>query len=266
MLERRLTSETGSILKRYASIARPDHWIKNIFMLPGTALALALYPELAAGRSFSRHVLSTLIALISTCLIASANYTINEWLDADSHKFQSVKASRPAVGPCFVVVLVLAVGVGARLQCRADPQQGQGLYRRAERIDQQPVAAPARLERNHRFGAPAHQRAGVLLDGRRVSHGDQAIRRVPDDRRSRAGGALPAVLRELRREEAADLGGLLRDQFRVFPGDFPGQIPVRVPGELSVLRALVLVVSLHLDGRARARHQPGKAGSGADSS
>jgi 4-hydroxybenzoate polyprenyltransferase len=97
MLERRLTSETGSILKRYASIARPDHWIKNIFMLPGTALALALYPELAAGRSFSRHVLSTLIALISTCLIASANYTINEWLDADFDKFHPVKSSRPAV-------------------------------------------------------------------------------------------------------------------------------------------------------------------------
>ncbi len=27
-------------IKKYIAIARPDHWFKNIFMLPGTALAL----------------------------------------------------------------------------------------------------------------------------------------------------------------------------------------------------------------------------------
>jgi decaprenyl-phosphate phosphoribosyltransferase len=97
MLERSLKSQAGSIMKRYASIARPDHWIKNIFMLPGTALALALYPELAAERTFASHALSTLIAVISTCLVASANYTINEWLDAESDKFHPVKSARPAV-------------------------------------------------------------------------------------------------------------------------------------------------------------------------
>ena len=28
--------------KNYIAIARPDHWFKNIFMLPGTALALTM--------------------------------------------------------------------------------------------------------------------------------------------------------------------------------------------------------------------------------
>jgi 4-hydroxybenzoate polyprenyltransferase len=29
-------------IKKYIAIARPDHWFKNIFMLPGTALALTM--------------------------------------------------------------------------------------------------------------------------------------------------------------------------------------------------------------------------------
>ena len=29
-------------IKNYIAIARPDHWFKNIFMLPGTALALTM--------------------------------------------------------------------------------------------------------------------------------------------------------------------------------------------------------------------------------
>jgi decaprenyl-phosphate phosphoribosyltransferase len=96
MLERTLKSDIGSAVRHYASIARPDHWIKNLFMLPGTALALALYPDLAAGRTLGGDILSTLIALISTCLVASANYTLNEWLDAEFDKFHPVKSERPA--------------------------------------------------------------------------------------------------------------------------------------------------------------------------
>ena len=38
-----------------------------------------------------------LIAIVSTCLIASANYVINEWLDAKSDAFHPEKKNRPAV-------------------------------------------------------------------------------------------------------------------------------------------------------------------------
>ncbi len=74
----------------YVRIARPDHWIKNIFMLPGAALAVALNgtPTLLTGL----HVLA---ALASLCLIASANYTINEYLDARYDRFHPLKRSRP---------------------------------------------------------------------------------------------------------------------------------------------------------------------------
>jgi decaprenyl-phosphate phosphoribosyltransferase len=38
-----------------------------------------------------------LVGIISTCLIASANYVINEWLDAEFDQFHPVKKFRPSV-------------------------------------------------------------------------------------------------------------------------------------------------------------------------
>ncbi len=76
----------------YIKIARPDHWFKNVFMLPGTALALVIFPD--------RHehlLFQFLLGLISTCLIASANYVINEYLDAEFDQFHPVKKDRPSV-------------------------------------------------------------------------------------------------------------------------------------------------------------------------
>ena len=79
--------------KNYIAIARPDHWFKNIFMLPGTALALTM-----SSTPVNQDVLINIFwAVISTCLIASANYTINEWLDAEYDKFHPVKHNRPSV-------------------------------------------------------------------------------------------------------------------------------------------------------------------------
>ena len=97
MIERALKADTLSTLKDYISIARPDHWIKNIFMFPGCALALALYPEQTRDHAVASYVFSILIALVSLCLVASANYTINEWLDAESDGHHPTKSNRPAV-------------------------------------------------------------------------------------------------------------------------------------------------------------------------
>ncbi len=74
------------------ALARPDHWFKNVFMLPGAALAVALGDNAisldAAG--------SLLVGLIAACLIASANYTINEWLDAEFDRHHPEKRFRPS--------------------------------------------------------------------------------------------------------------------------------------------------------------------------
>jgi decaprenyl-phosphate phosphoribosyltransferase len=73
------------------AIARPDHWFKNVFMLPGLVVGLLFVPTV-------RHdlLLASLVGLASTCLIASANYTINEWLDAESDRHHPLKGTRPA--------------------------------------------------------------------------------------------------------------------------------------------------------------------------
>lgn len=79
-------------IKSYIDIARPDHWFKNIFVLPGTVIAAFL-----THTSFNQFAMPLLIGLISTCLIASANYVINEWLDAEFDRFHPTKNNRPSV-------------------------------------------------------------------------------------------------------------------------------------------------------------------------
>ena len=77
-------------LHAYLSIARPDHWFKNVFVLPGAALAF-LFATVTAGEA----LLNTLTAVACACLLASANYIINEWLDAEFDRHHPVKRERP---------------------------------------------------------------------------------------------------------------------------------------------------------------------------
>ena len=81
-----------STLRDYAAIARPDHWFKNVFMLPGAALAWVLMKPQPA----EQMLLALVLAVIATCLIASANYTINEWLDAATDRHHPIKRHRPS--------------------------------------------------------------------------------------------------------------------------------------------------------------------------
>ena len=80
-------------LAGYIAIIRIDHWFKNIFMLPGIIFAL-LYFDITLSWELGFTIL---VGVLATCLIASANYVINEWLDAQFDKFHPVKKYRPAV-------------------------------------------------------------------------------------------------------------------------------------------------------------------------
>ena len=82
-------STAGSWLSPYIQIARPDHWFKNVFVLPGIALGL-----LMSGRGLAAPVWPSIAALVATCMIASANYTINEFLDAEYDRHHPVKKDR----------------------------------------------------------------------------------------------------------------------------------------------------------------------------
>jgi len=81
------------LLKNYIAIARPNHWFKNIFMVPGIVIALALENYALT----TQHCIHIALAFIAACLIASANYTINEWLDARTDAHHPVKKNRPSV-------------------------------------------------------------------------------------------------------------------------------------------------------------------------
>lgn len=82
-----------SKLKHYLAIARIDHWFKNVFMLPGIIIPLIYQPV-----EIDLHlILSLVLGVLSTCFIASANYVINEWLDAEFDRFHPVKKNRPSV-------------------------------------------------------------------------------------------------------------------------------------------------------------------------
>lgn len=80
-------------MKDYIKIARIDHWIKQLFILPGTVAAYLLVSVDSRQLSFLRLI----IGLLATSLIASANYVINEWLDAPYDKFHPTKKFRPVV-------------------------------------------------------------------------------------------------------------------------------------------------------------------------
>jgi 4-hydroxybenzoate polyprenyltransferase len=75
--------------RNYVAIARPDHWIKNVFMIPGAILALLL-----AGRMSALHVAAFAGAFVTLCLLSSSNYVINEYLDSASDRYHPMKSKR----------------------------------------------------------------------------------------------------------------------------------------------------------------------------
>lgn len=77
-------------MNNYLRIARIDHWVKNIFAIPGIILAIMLSNSLG-----DLTLARLLIGLGSLCLLSSANYTINEFLDSEFDKFHPIKRVRP---------------------------------------------------------------------------------------------------------------------------------------------------------------------------
>ena len=190
-------------MKDYIKIARPDHWIKNLFIFPGTLFALLL---VGWKGSYGGLAGIALVSFFCTCMIASANYVINEWLDARFDKYHPTKKKRPVVQNTMSGKIVAAeyavlaaVGLGASLLVNIpffvcelwllvmgvlynvkpfrtkDIAYLDGVHQQCH-----PPAAGL-VFRNGGLSAAGHHRAG-LLAGRRVSHGHQALCRIPYDR------------------------------------------------------------------------------------
>ena len=108
----------GERIRAHIAIARLDHSIKNLFVLPGVIVPLSIYPAL-----FNAHLVLTLVlAFISITLVACSNYVINEVLDAPFDRLHPIKKNRPAargvvhIGAAYVQwILMMLAGVAIGL-------------------------------------------------------------------------------------------------------------------------------------------------------
>jgi 4-hydroxybenzoate polyprenyltransferase len=79
-------------LSAHLAIARLDHSIKNLFVLPGVIIPLSIYPDLLGWAL----AVKLLLAFVSITLVACSNYVINEVLDAPFDRLHPTKKNRAA--------------------------------------------------------------------------------------------------------------------------------------------------------------------------
>lgn len=95
LIERRPGAGQGRArggLADYLAIARPDHWLKHVFVVPGIVLA-----HLLVAQGAPLPWVTIALGFVVAALISSANYVINEWLDAGFDQHHPMKSARPAV-------------------------------------------------------------------------------------------------------------------------------------------------------------------------
>ena len=80
------------MLADYIRIARPDHWFKNVMILPGFLIAI-----MVSGVNWTDKLYPLVWGSVAVCLVASSNYVLNDWLDAVFDRHHPVKRDRPMV-------------------------------------------------------------------------------------------------------------------------------------------------------------------------
>ncbi|MBV9174027.1 MAG: UbiA prenyltransferase family protein, partial [Chloroflexi bacterium] len=108
---------TRPTLRGHIQIMRIDHWVKNVFVLPGIIAAISSDPTHIAPNLWVNIV----VGLFATCLVASSNYVINEVLDAPFDRFHPIKRARPVPSgrvsiPLayveWIALMLIGVGLG----------------------------------------------------------------------------------------------------------------------------------------------------------
>src|SRR5438309_5533923 len=105
-------------LRGHIKLARVDHWIKNVFVLPGIVVAVSM-DRTTLTAALPWHVL---VGLLSVCLVTSSNYVLNELLDAPFDREHPLKRDRPvptgqvSIRLAFVQwFLLMIAGIGISL-------------------------------------------------------------------------------------------------------------------------------------------------------
>jgi decaprenyl-phosphate phosphoribosyltransferase len=117
-----MTEGAGSItlkerISAHIAIARLDHSIKNLFVLPGIIIPLSVDPTLMNRGLIWR----LLLAFVSITLVACSNYVINEVLDAPFDRLHPTKKNRaaarghvsvPVAYAQWILMMVVGVAIG----------------------------------------------------------------------------------------------------------------------------------------------------------
>ncbi len=96
----------------YLKICRPDHWLKNVFIVFGHIVAWVLVLDFSMDGAL---LLKAVLSLIPACLIASANYILNEILDAPfdalhpTKKLRGIPAGKVKVPVLWALMAALIV-------------------------------------------------------------------------------------------------------------------------------------------------------------
>jgi len=105
-------------LAGHLAIMRVDHWIKNVFVLPGLLVALTVAPR-KVGPQLVRDVP---LGMLAVGLVASSNYVLNELLDASSDGEHPIKRGRhvpaghvsaPLAYAQWIALMLAGVGLAA---------------------------------------------------------------------------------------------------------------------------------------------------------
>jgi decaprenyl-phosphate phosphoribosyltransferase len=106
-------------ISAHIAIARLDHSIKNLFVLPGVIIPLSIYPQW-----MNRDLIGKLVlAFLSITLVACSNYVINEVLDAPFDRLHPTKKNRaaarghvnvPVAYVQWIAMMLAGVGIGRR--------------------------------------------------------------------------------------------------------------------------------------------------------
>ena len=101
--------------RAYVTLARPEHWLRNVLMIPGSALAFTYHPE-----RLGRHSIGLVLAAFgAACLLASASYVLNGLRDAATDAQHPIKCHRPLASGRLPVrharvewLVLIALGLG----------------------------------------------------------------------------------------------------------------------------------------------------------